>query len=238
MEASNISLYAVNYAGRVGTKLAPLETVDEIADSLLPPTLSILSEGTATRTFPPRIHFFGHSLGALVAFELVRKIIAKGYIVHNLFISACRNPSALSKANLEGGCSVTFHHRKDDTALTKYLTNIGGIPVGIDDDLLRLYLPIMRSDYKAFESYAFRGSLQANEPEAGTDISDADRISCSLATFGGTSDSSVPEEDLIAWRGFSNGFHSHHRFPGKHFYFSDISAKYDVLSTIVLLIRR
>src|SRR5438132_1798259 len=94
-----------------------------------------------------RYAFFGHSLGALVAFELARVLAHRGAGPAHLFLSASRPPQLLRKE--------PELHRLDDDSLLAAMARHGGIP----DDLasmpgmLELVLPALRADLEILAGY-------------------------------------------------------------------------------------
>lgn len=68
---------------------------------------------------------FGHSYGAILAFELTRKLQHfNDIIVAKLILSAARNPGDLTQENLSR--DEPCHHKQSDDELFHYLTTIGG----------------------------------------------------------------------------------------------------------------
>jgi medium-chain acyl-[acyl-carrier-protein] hydrolase len=141
--------------------------------------------------------FFGHSLGALVAFELARFLRRDpGLTPTWLFASAHRAP------HLAGGGQV---HRSSDATLARKLREINGTPAEVleNPELRALLFPILRADFELCETYA-------HEPGA--------PLSCPIAALGGLSDPHVDAEGLEAWRRHTSARLEVHRFPGDHFY--------------------
>src|SRR5690242_12788229 len=92
--------------------------------------------------------FFGHSLGALIAFETARRLTASGAAgpVH-VFAAACRSPWATP-----AGPDL---HTLPTGALIERLRGYGGLPTEdlADPDLLRVTLPTIRDDFEIGETY-------------------------------------------------------------------------------------
>lgn len=142
---------------------------------------------------------FGHSMGALLAFEWMRKLRRDGASMPVwLFLSGRRAPDAPDDSHL-------LHPLPDDE-FVKELTRIyDGIPQEFlaDKALLEVFLPILRADIAVVESYRFH----EDEP-----------LDCPITVFSGVNDSSVSWNQLQAWKR-----HTHRRFsmqvlPGGHFY--------------------
>lgn len=141
--------------------------------------------------------FFGHSLGALVAFETARRLVADAAPapVH-LFAAACRAPQLpLDEPAL---------HDLPSAALIERLCEYGGMPAEVLDqrDLLHVLLPTIRDDFELAETYrpARTGGL-----------------ACPVTALGGRADGSVTNADLAAWRSTTTGPFSVVLVPGGHF---------------------
>ena len=72
-----------------------------------------------------------------------------------------------------------------------------------NDDLLALFLPVLRADMEIIETYQDPG----NEP-----------FGFPVSAFGGHEDPEVGAEDLDAWRSETRSDFRLHMFPGDHFF--------------------
>jgi len=142
--------------------------------------------------------FFGHSMGGLVCFELVRRL-RKQYQrepVH-LFISA---NSAPHLPNLEEPLSAL----PEDTLVQKVKELNGSAAELLDNPELReVFLPVLRADFALCETYQYH----PDEP-----------LHCPVTVLGGLNDKTVSREDLEAWRVYTTGPFRVRMFPGDHFY--------------------
>jgi medium-chain acyl-[acyl-carrier-protein] hydrolase len=140
--------------------------------------------------------FFGHSLGALVAFETARRLAASGPEPVHLFAAACRAPQLPAEE--------PRLHDLPSGALVERLRRYGGMPAEVlaERDLLRTLLPMIRDDFEIAESYrpARVGGLR-----------------CPVTALGGAADRSVSRSDLAAWRGSTTGPFELATVPGGHF---------------------
>jgi medium-chain acyl-[acyl-carrier-protein] hydrolase len=141
---------------------------------------------------------FGHSMGALVAFEVARELRRRGAPEPAAILaSAHRAPHRpYPRPPIHGLPDAEFLRR---------LARLGGIPAEIlaHQEILDLLLPAMRADVTLCETYRF-------EP--------GERLSCPIVVYGGESDVDVTPEDLAGWREATTGPVSIHKFPGDHFY--------------------
>jgi len=142
--------------------------------------------------------FFGHSLGALVAFELSRELRRQHDLLPvHLFVSGCGAPQSLDPHPPIG--------MLPDTAFLEELRQLNGTPAEVleHEELMQLLLPTLRADFTARETYAY-----VDEPP----------LDCPISAFGGMQDGRVERDRLEAWRDQTSGLFSLHTFPGDHFF--------------------
>lgn len=148
--------------------------------------------------------FFGHSMGALVAFEVARWLRQRGLpaLLH-LFVSARRAP------HLPGGRRL---HALSDTELVEQLVRLGGTPREVLEHpaMMQLLLPMLRADFETIETHEHR-------PEAPLD--------CPITALGGTEDPETTEGQLEAWKEHVTGPFKVHMLPGNHFYLQSAEAR-------------
>jgi medium-chain acyl-[acyl-carrier-protein] hydrolase len=140
--------------------------------------------------------FFGHSMGALIAFELALELRDRfGKIPQRFFVSACRAP------HLPRAWSP---HSSEEELLAR-LRCLNGTPQEVlnDPDLMALLLPVFRADFRLVETY-FRGKPV--------------QLTCPLIALGGRRDPSVSPEHLTAWREYTSSDFSLRIFEGDHFF--------------------
>ncbi|MGW3210365.1 thioesterase II family protein [Streptomyces sp. NPDC001135] len=153
------------------------------------------------RTDLPTV-FFGHSFGALVAFEVARALAAAGRpLPRHLFLSARPAPGLVA---YEG----RIHDLPEEEFLKVVDRRHGGVPAELRDhpELRDLVLPYFRADYEVLETY--RETFRA--PGAGP-------LAVPATVLGGTDDP-IPLTQLEAWREELSGPFSVRMFPGDHFY--------------------
>jgi medium-chain acyl-[acyl-carrier-protein] hydrolase len=145
--------------------------------------------------------FFGHSLGALIGFELAREI-RRQYGVHpvRLFASGGRAPQIPHRA-------PPIHTLPDNEFLAE-LRRLNGTPRELLDhkELMAVMLPILRADFALYETYMY-----SNEPP----------LNCPISAFGGLQDRRVSASDLEAWRSQTSASFSLRMFPGDHFFLKE-----------------
>jgi medium-chain acyl-[acyl-carrier-protein] hydrolase len=142
--------------------------------------------------------FFGHSMGALIAFEVSRHLqhVYNLEPVH-LFVSGHQAPQSIVNA------SPSYNLPRDE--FLKHLARLRGTPTEVleQPELLELVLPILRADFEVSETYNYEPSLPLN---------------CPITALGGTEDTNVETKALQAWSEQTRAHFSVHIFPGDHFF--------------------
>ena len=143
--------------------------------------------------------FFGHSLGALVAFETACALAAAGKPQPAHLIVAASSAPGRSRA------SPPLHALPTDALLTERLREFGGMPdeVLAQGPLLSLLLPTVRDDFEIGETYRHTAAEPLYQP---------------VTALGGTRDRTVSEEELRAWRDVTAGPFGVRMLPGGHFF--------------------
>lgn len=187
----NWNILAVQYPGRMGLISSPPETnvlslVTKLYKEILPFVVN------------DNVIFFGHSLGALVSFELVKYIEKmKDITIDALCVSACVSPELVG--NKEG-----IYHLSDDEFLIK-ISGYGGTPNEIlkDKDLMQFFLPVLKSDFCMYETYS-------HNPK--------ERISPPILAFGSPDDPYAPVNDMLNWKKVSSSNSELITVLGDHFF--------------------
>jgi medium-chain acyl-[acyl-carrier-protein] hydrolase len=181
----SIELCPVQLPGRE-TRFAepPLTAMDEVVDELAPAI-------AANADLPYAL--FGHSMGALIAFSLTRRLRSAGAsLPRHLIMSAHRAPH-LPDGNLL--------HDLPEEELAARLTAAN--PILLDPDLRKIFLPILRADLTLCETYA-------HEPD--------EPLPCPITALGGRADEMVDEAELRGWAVHTSARFALHMLPGGHFY--------------------
>lgn len=186
----DIQLCAVQLPGRENRLGEPLYRGSA---ELVPPLVQAL------RPFLDRpFAMFGHSMGALLAFEAARTMRRLRLPApEHLFLSSHRAP------HLPDRC--TQLHLLERPAFADALRNLQGTPevVLANEELMQIAEPILRADFELCETYV-------HTPDAPLDIP--------LSIFGGADDVDVPERDLRPWSEHTRATAKVEMFPGHHLY--------------------
>jgi len=145
--------------------------------------------------------FFGHSMGALLAFELVRTLRRQGGPEpFCLMVSGREAPQIpFSRRPLHGLPAPAFIDE---------LRNYGGTPEVVlqHQELMELFLPMIRADFTINETYIHRFDAP---------------LDCPIRAFGGEKDHLTSKADLNAWGQQTTGSFALHLFSGGHFYLNE-----------------
>jgi medium-chain acyl-[acyl-carrier-protein] hydrolase len=142
---------------------------------------------------------FGHSVGALVAFEFARALRRCGLPgPRRLFVSGRRAPHVQVDEPLVRTLS-------DHELIALVSGRFGAIPEQLlnDPGMLDVVIPILRSDLQLDQEYAY-----ASEPP----------LACPISVFGGASDRTTSQASLEAWHAHTTAGLSIRIFPGGHFF--------------------
>ncbi|MFK4089489.1 thioesterase II family protein [Kribbella sp. NPDC020789] len=140
---------------------------------------------------------FGHSMGALVAFELARRLRSAGDPEPaHLFLAAFRAPQ-LANPNIK------IYHLPDEVLKTVLLKE--GTPQQVleNDELMRALLPTLRADFELCDTYEYGAEPPLRMP---------------VSVFGGHQDVRVGRSDLEPWRDQAAGPFRLAMIPGSHFF--------------------
>jgi surfactin synthase thioesterase subunit len=166
----------------------PLRRVRDAVGGLLP---------RLTHEIDTPVALYGHSMGALIAFELARALREAGIPAVHLFISGRRAPHrAASKPSI---------HRLPDDAFAAAVEAMGGAAGagGRSPAFRRYILRLLKADLELSEEYTYR-----QEPP----------LHCPITAFYGTADPVVDLAEVEAWRDQTAGTFVIHAFPGDHLF--------------------
>ncbi|MEZ6088048.1 MAG: alpha/beta fold hydrolase [Pirellulaceae bacterium] len=186
---SNIALSAVELPGR-GSRFSesPLTCMEDLIDQLY--------DAVRPHLRMPFV-LFGHSLGAVVMFELAHRFVDSHLIPERLIVSgqrALHRPSPRSP----------IHNLPDEQFISE-INQYGGTQAGIfeNEELRSIFLPLLRADFQLGETYV----PHTTSP-----------LCCDLSAYGGLQDPEVSVADIQAWRRYTEKQFNYRMFPGNHFF--------------------
>lgn len=145
--------------------------------------------------------FFGHSMGALISFELARYMRSVGQPspVH-LFLSGYQAPPRPNKAPAISHLS----NQKFVEGLRQFKFTPESVLA--NPEFLELLLPMLKADFSVYENYEYKVEPGLSSP---------------ITVFGGDNDELTDHEDLDSWRNHTFDFQGVFTFAGEHFYLMD-----------------
>lgn len=172
------------------TNLESLEDAVEDVYRIIKPKL----EGTAYA-------IFGHSMGSMIAYELGHRLRELGCRTpRHLFFSGRGAPNVAKQKKVI--------HRLPDAEFVTELRKLQGTPEEVLNhaELLQVILPVIRSDFKIVELYAYREHPQ--------------KLTGDISIFNGNEDD-ITLEELVAWRDHTLQKCKYVHFRGGHFFIHD-----------------
>jgi medium-chain acyl-[acyl-carrier-protein] hydrolase len=142
--------------------------------------------------------FLGHSMGALISFELTRYLRRRaGPLPAHLFVSAHRAPQLPDRQ--------PPIHDLPDAVFLEELRRLNGISSEVleNAELMELLFPLLRADFAVAETYEY----QEDSP-----------LPCPISAFGGLEDEEVNQDEVAAWREQTRTTFTSHMTPGDHFF--------------------
>jgi surfactin synthase thioesterase subunit len=199
-EGPELDVVAVQYPGRQDRRREPL--IDDI------PTLADRIHHSLSGWTDLPFAFFGHSMGATVAFEVARRLEDARTTILSLFVSGRRSPSRARPERV---------HLGDDSSMIAEVERLSGADARIlrDPEMARILLPPLRSDYRAIERYRCPASA---------------RLGCPISVFAGDTDPLTSLEEAAAWRDHTTEQTTLDVFPGGHFF---VNTHIDRIATLV-----
>ncbi|MFE9687332.1 thioesterase II family protein [Streptomyces sp. NPDC006285] len=181
----------------------PYRNVVEAAKNSVDDIVADLGEGTRTV-------LFGHSLGAVLAYELVPLLTARGVHVERLVVSGSPGPWTQRERRAAGLPDEEFLARVEEFAGFRH--------EALDHPEMReLILPVLQADCEMHESYV----PSTDEP-----------VPVPICSLRGASDGLVTAEEAQQWRAATTAEFTWAEFPGDHMYLVDLGREVlDVIET-------
>lgn len=188
-----ISMFAMQLPGREERMAEPpFDRMQELVQAAITGLIPALR---------PPYSLFGHSLGALICYELVHALAQQGYpMPEHLFVSGAMAPH-IARATMPV-------HELPDNRLIEKVARYGGFAEEILEhpELMELLMPRLRADFALFETHTF----QQRAP-----------LPCPITAFAGQSDEYVRLDAVAAWQSHTAAEFQFESFPGGHFFLNE-----------------
>lgn len=143
-----------------------------------------------------RVVFYGHSMGALLAYDVACKLSKRyGVNINHLFVSGRRAPQIPSRI-------APIHHLSDEDFLQK-LCDYGGIPKNINSRLLGGLISRIRSHLQVAETYQYHPGIT---------------LPCPITAIHAHDDYLAQRFEMDAWRERTSSDFSIYTLDGDHFF--------------------
>jgi surfactin synthase thioesterase subunit len=142
---------------------------------------------------------FGHSMGAVLGFEVTRRLEADNHGPARLIVSGRRGAATYRNETV---------HLRDDAGILAEVRKMSGTASSVlgDDEIMRAALPALRADYRATETYTCPPDVAVN---------------CSITALTGDSDPKTTLDEAKAWATQTIGAFDLHVYTGGHFFLTD-----------------
>ena len=195
----NMEVIAAELPGRESRlRERPLQSLDEVIAAL-------------TNALPPLLNrrpyaFFGHSLGALLAFETARALRSDNHLLPLcLFVSGREAPTKREPGR-------HLHNLTDDEFVEEMIYRYDGIPQLLlnEPELLALFMPAMKADLRLTEMYVYKPEVPFSFP---------------LHILSGKNDTRLTQDLLMPWADQTTAAAPLKYFDGGHFFVRDSCAE-------------
>ncbi|HEX2937491.1 MAG TPA: thioesterase domain-containing protein [Ruminiclostridium sp.] len=145
---------------------------------------------------------YGHSLGGVVTYELCKKLKKEsGREPGCIFISGRYPPHIIKEASML--------YKLPDEEFKEEILRIGGTPKEVfeNKELAKLFVPILRADYKIIEQYRY--------------VEENVKFKSKIIVLGGKEDKTADRSDLYEWQKYSEKPINVFEFDGGHFFINE-----------------
>lgn len=208
-----VDVIAVQYPGRQDRRTeTPIGDMMQLADRLY---------GVLRRQPELPLTLFGHSMGAVLGFELARRFEADFSGPASAAASASASGAASLHLFVSGRRAPSTHrdeavHLRDDEGILAELRRMDGTASIIlnDEEMLRAALPALRADYLATETYRVPADTSVN---------------CPITALTGDDDPKTTVDEAKAWSRHTTGEFDLQVYPGGHFFLANNAAKINAM---------
>lgn len=176
------------------------QRIGEPAFTEMEPLLAALTEAVAAEIDERPYAFFGHCMGAQLAFRLAARLAADGLPAPVLVGASGWAPEGFRTPTME-------HARLPEPELRQWIVDLGSLPAAVmhDEEVLAMVIPTLRADLAVCATAVDRG----------------ERVSCPIVSYGGRADPLMFPGAMASWAGRTGTYLGNSEFPGGHFYIDD-----------------
>jgi surfactin synthase thioesterase subunit len=186
-----VDVVAIQYPGRQDRRAEqPIDDIAVLADRI---------HDILRRQPELPLILFGHSMGALIGFEVTRRLDADNHGPARLIVSGRRGPATYRNETV---------HLRDDAGIIAEVRKMAGTASSVlgEEELMRAALPALRADYRAAETYTCALEIAVN---------------CPITALTGDSDPKTTLDEAKAWAKQTTGAFDLHVYTGGHFFLTD-----------------
>jgi surfactin synthase thioesterase subunit len=211
---ADIDVCPIELPGRESRfKEAPIGNMDRLMDAL--------EEGISDRLYDLPVAFYGHSMGALIAYNFSLRLMKHSRVdIAHLFAGAHSAPviwpnpifqkleNHFKKAGYEFVPDCDFIKKMSVEKVADLIHVFSAIPqfgnnLQLDQEFLLKMLPIILSDMELVGGYKYNGN---------------DTFNLSITAFHGKFDKMISVDDVKAWKQVTGGQFECHVLPGDHLF--------------------
>lgn len=202
--ADEIKVTALDYRGH-GTRWN--EGLDQDFHSVV----TDICEEVLKRTSGNEIALFGHSMGALVAWDVANVLKRKGFTIKKLFVSACAAPNVF---NIKYYAPLAT-----ETGVTEYIKREHRLNAHqLETTFFKTYIyPTIVNDYRILSEYKYE---------------DICKSIFNITAFCGLSDPSIAIDDMKTWKEYTCTHFILKTYQGDHYFIENETNRSEIINTI------
>lgn len=163
-----------------------------------------------------KIAFFGHSVGSILALQVVKQLQLKNSLTDIILIVLSGRPETSMLSN-----RLKNYHTLPREEFIKVVSVYGGIhkELAENEEALNFFLPILRNDFQLNDKLINIEPIFTNSPI--------------MVMFGNKDMEIISQASVDKWSTYTRQWLGSHVFPGGHFYLNDKSVRQALLEKIV-----